>query len=45
MTPEQKVLVQASFAQVLPIAGTAATLFYDRLFTIDPSQTPVAQAA
>jgi hemoglobin-like flavoprotein len=37
MTPEQKVLVQTSFAQVLPIAGIAATLFYDRLFTLDPS--------
>ncbi|HUS15230.1 MAG TPA: globin family protein [Chloroflexia bacterium] len=36
MTPEQKLLVQTSFAQVLPIAGTAATLFYDRLFELDP---------
>src|SRR3954452_24569678 len=37
MTPEQKLLVQTSFAQVVPIAGTAATLFYDRLFELDPS--------
>jgi hemoglobin-like flavoprotein len=37
MTPEQKVLVQTSFAKVLPIAGLAADLFYDRLFMLDPS--------
>jgi hemoglobin-like flavoprotein len=30
-------LVQASWAQVLPIADAAATLFYDRLFELDPS--------
>src|ERR671939_83937 len=37
MTPEQKTLVQESFAQVLPIADTAATLFYARLFELDPA--------
>jgi len=36
MTPEQVELVQQSFAKVVPIAGTAAGLFYDRLFTIAP---------
>jgi hemoglobin-like flavoprotein len=36
MTPEQVKLVQDSFAKVVPIAGTAADLFYDRLFTIAP---------
>lgn len=36
MTPEQKELVQTSFEQVKPIAATAATLFYDRLFELDP---------
>src|SRR5712672_3072269 len=36
MTPEQKQLVQSSFGKVAPIAETAATLFYGRLFTIDP---------
>lgn len=36
MTPEQIKLVQDSFAKVVPIAGTAADLFYDRLFTIAP---------
>lgn len=36
MTPEQKQLVQTSFQKVLPIADTAAALFYDRLFELDP---------
>lgn len=36
MTPEQVKLVQSSFAQVVPIADTAANLFYDRLFAIAP---------
>ena len=31
MTPEQITLVQISFQTVVPIAGTAADLFYDRL--------------
>ena len=37
MTPEQKVLVQQTFTQVLPISEQAAALFYDRLFQLDPS--------
>lgn len=37
MTPEQKQLVQDSFAKVTPIADQAAALFYQRLFTLDPS--------
>ena len=36
MTPEQKVLVQTSFAKVVPIADLAASLFYTRLFEMDP---------
>lgn len=36
MTPEQTTLVKDSFARVLPIADTAAQLFYDRLFTLRP---------
>ncbi len=36
MTPRQIELVQTSFSQVVPIAGTAADLFYDRLFEIAP---------
>jgi hemoglobin-like flavoprotein len=37
MTPEQIELVQRSWRQVAPIADTAAQLFYERLFTLDPS--------
>jgi hemoglobin-like flavoprotein len=37
MTPAQQALVQASFAKVVPIADTAATLFYEDLFRRDPS--------
>lgn len=36
MTSEEKNLVQTSFQKVVPIADTAARLFYDRLFTLDP---------
>ena len=36
MTPHQIKLVQTSFAQVAPIAGIAADLFYGRLFEIAP---------
>ena len=36
MTPDQKRLVRETWDQVTPIADTAATLFYDRLFAIDP---------
>jgi nitric oxide dioxygenase len=36
VTPEQTKLVQTSFAQVAPIADTAAAIFYDRLFELDP---------
>jgi hemoglobin-like flavoprotein len=41
MTPHQIALVQQSFAKVLPIRETAAALFYDRLFAIDPSTRPL----
>jgi len=37
MTPEQKQLVQDSFAKVVPIADKAAELFYARLFELDPT--------
>ena len=37
LTNTQKVLVQESFAAVLPIADDAAALFYRRLFELDPS--------
>ncbi len=41
MTPEQVKLVQDSFKKVEPIAGTAADLFYDRLFEIAPDVRPM----
>jgi hemoglobin-like flavoprotein len=41
MTPEQVKLVQQSFAQVAPIADTAANLFYERLFVIAPAVKPL----
>jgi hemoglobin-like flavoprotein len=37
MTPKQIQLVQQSWADVQPIAETAAALFYQRLFELDPS--------
>jgi hemoglobin-like flavoprotein len=36
VTTTQKVLVQESFAAVIPIADDAAALFYRRLFELDP---------
>jgi hemoglobin-like flavoprotein len=36
MTPEQKALVQTTFAKVAPIADAAAAMFYARLFELDP---------
>lgn len=36
MTPSQIAAVQTSFAAVLPIAGQAGIMFYDRLFVLDP---------
>jgi hemoglobin-like flavoprotein len=36
MTPQQIEMVQTSFKKVAPIAGTAADLFYNRLFEIAP---------
>ncbi len=41
MNPEQIRLVQDSFAQVIPIADTAAELFYGRLFELDPALRPM----
>ena len=36
-TPAQIILVQSSWQRCLPIVDTAANLFYERLFTLDPS--------
>ncbi len=36
MTPEQVELVKSTWKMVLPIADTAADLFYGKLFELDP---------
>jgi hemoglobin-like flavoprotein len=41
MDAQQIKLVQASYAKVVPIAGTAAALFYSRLFKLDPELEPL----
>jgi hemoglobin-like flavoprotein len=41
VTPHQVHLVQTSFEKVVPIADTAAALFYGRLFEIDPGTRPL----
>lgn len=37
ISQEQKELVQGTFEKVKPIAETAATVFYKKLFELDPS--------
>lgn len=41
MTPQQIERIRQSFALVAPIADIAATLFYRRLFELDPSLRPM----
>lgn len=41
MSPDQKNLVQTTWAKVVPIADAAAGLFYERLFDIDASTRPM----
>lgn len=41
MTPEQVALVQSSFAKVVPIKEQAASLFYGKLFELDPALRPL----
>jgi hemoglobin-like flavoprotein len=41
MSPTQIELVQTSFNDVKPVAAVAAELFYNRLFTLDPSLRPL----
>lgn len=41
MTPQQIELVRNSWRMVLPISDTAATLFYQRLFELDPNLKPM----
>ncbi|MBW6400561.1 hypothetical protein KPL78_22065 [Roseomonas sp. HJA6] len=44
MTPAQTEIVQSTWKHVVPIADTAADLFYDRLFAIDPTTRPLFKA-
>lgn len=41
MTPEQKDIVRETWEQVGTIAEIAASLFYDRLFAVDPTIRPL----
>jgi hemoglobin-like flavoprotein len=41
MNEKQVALVQQSWKQVLPIRDTAAKLFYDKLFELDPALKPL----
>lgn len=41
MTPRQIQLVQSTWMQVVPIAETAANLFYGKLFELDPAVKPM----
>lgn len=41
LTAREVELIQSSFAQVEPIADTAATLFYKTLFQYDPNLKPL----
>lgn len=41
LTLEQKELVQSSWEKVVPIADTAAELFYGKLFELDPEVKPL----
>jgi len=41
MTPRQVDLVKSSFTRIMPIAGVAAALFYDKLFALDPTLKPL----
>ena len=37
MTPKQVAMIQTSWLEVEPISDVAATLFYERLFDLDPT--------
>jgi len=41
LTYKQKCLVQDSWGKVVPIADTAAELFYGKLFELDPNLKPL----
>ena len=37
ISPQDKQLLKTTWSMVAPISDVAAGLFYDRLFTLDPS--------
>lgn len=41
MTPRQIQMLQSTWTQVVPIADTAAGLFYGKLFELDPAVKPL----
>lgn len=41
MSPEQIRLVKSTWSKVEPVSGAAATLFYGRLFELDPALRPL----
>jgi hemoglobin-like flavoprotein len=41
MTPEQTKIVRDTWRRIVPIADTAAALFYERLFEIDATTRPL----
>ena len=41
MNPHDITLIQKSWSEVLPISDTAAGLFYQRLFVLDPEVRPL----
>jgi len=41
MTEDQKTLIRSSFARIAPNAQAVAALFYERLFTLDPTLKPL----
>jgi hemoglobin-like flavoprotein len=44
LTRDECALVQATFAQISPMADRVAAMFYDRLFELDPTLAPLFQS-
>jgi len=42
---EEMQLVQSTWSKVVPIADTAASLFYERLFELDPELRPLFESS
>jgi hemoglobin-like flavoprotein len=41
MQPQKIYIIQATWSRIMPIADTAADLFYTRLFQLDPAVKPL----